>query len=116
MATKTLRADSAFKAFSDLTRLRIMILLSKGEICVGDMVSILKVPQPTASRHLAYLRRAGLVATRKQDRWIFYALAPAKTPFQKALFNCLECCFDELPQIQKDQQRSKLLKREGGCC
>jgi DNA-binding transcriptional ArsR family regulator len=57
-----------FRAFSDRTRLRILHLLSEGELCVGDLVGVLRVPQPTASRHLAYLRRAGLVVTRKNGR------------------------------------------------
>ena len=67
-----------FRAFSDPTRLRILHLLLDGELCVGDLVKILKVPQPTASRHLAYLRRAGLVATRRNGLWNYYALKLAK--------------------------------------
>jgi predicted transcriptional regulator len=47
-----------FRAFSDRTRLRILRLLLGGELCVGDIVSAIRVPQPTASRHLAYLRKA----------------------------------------------------------
>jgi ArsR family transcriptional regulator len=116
MAKTQASADAIFRAFSDQTRLRIMVLLSKGEICVGDLVSILKVPQPTASRHLAYLRKAGLVETRKDGAWIYYALAPAKTKFQKSLFHCLECCFDEVPEIKADAKRSLTLKNKGGCC
>ncbi|MGA2899397.1 MAG: metalloregulator ArsR/SmtB family transcription factor [Candidatus Acidiferrales bacterium] len=49
-----------FRAFSDRTRLRILHILLKGEMCVCDIVSITRVPQPRASRHLAYLLRAGL--------------------------------------------------------
>lgn len=65
-----------FRAFSDPTRLRILHLLLDGELCVGDLVKILKVPQPTASRHLAYLRRTGLVATRRNGLWNYYTLQP----------------------------------------
>jgi ArsR family transcriptional regulator len=50
-----------FRAFSDRNRLRILHLLQDGEMCVGDIVNVLQVPQPRVSRHLAYLRRAGLV-------------------------------------------------------
>jgi DNA-binding transcriptional ArsR family regulator len=64
-----------FRAFSDPTRLRILHLLRDGEYCVGDLVTILRVPQPTASRHLAYLRRTGLVTTRKNGLWNFGELA-----------------------------------------
>jgi len=70
-----------FRAFSDRTRLRILHLLLGGELCVGDLVRILEVPQPTASRHLAYLRKAGLVRTRKNGLWNFYKLAEANTAF-----------------------------------
>ncbi len=59
----THRTDLMFRAFSDRTRLRILYLLQGGECCVGNLVDILGIEQPSASRHLAYLRRAGLVAT-----------------------------------------------------
>jgi ArsR family transcriptional regulator, arsenate/arsenite/antimonite-responsive transcriptional repressor len=116
MPPKKTKADAVFRAFSDLTRLRIMVLISKGEVCVGDLVNILKVPQPTASRHLAYLRRSGLVQTRKAGQWIYYGMAPAKSKFQKALFKCLECCFDEVPEIETDALRARKLSKKGGCC
>ena len=63
MTTKTLTppVDFMFRAFSDRTRLRILHLLRGGELCVCDLVEVLGVPQPKASRHLAYLRKAGLV-------------------------------------------------------
>ena len=61
--------DLKFRAFSDRTRLRILHLLQEGELCVGDIVAILKVPQPRASRHLAYLRKADLVVVRKSGLW-----------------------------------------------
>ncbi len=70
-------ANLMFRAFSDGTRLRILRLLLGGELCVGDIVAAIQVPQPTASRHLAYLRKAGLVQTRKNGLWNYYRLAPA---------------------------------------
>src|SRR5438046_70019 len=82
-------ADAKFRAFSDETRVRILHLLQSGELCVGDIVSILKVPQPTASRHLAYLRKAQLVETRKKGQWIHYALMPAQSLFHKKLLERL---------------------------
>jgi DNA-binding transcriptional ArsR family regulator len=68
MAATTLslnQIDLMFRAFSDRTRLRILYLLKYGETCVGDLVEILGVPQAKASRHLAYLRKAGLVEVRR---------------------------------------------------
>src|SRR5439155_19372383 len=91
-----------FRAFSDSIRLRILHLLLKGELCVGDLVKILQVPQPTASRHLAYLRRAGLVVTRKNGLWNFYKLAPANTAFHRSLVNCLGNFFHNVPELKTD--------------
>jgi ArsR family transcriptional regulator, arsenate/arsenite/antimonite-responsive transcriptional repressor len=109
-------ADAKFRAFADQTRLRILHLLRDGDLCVNDLVEIIGVPQPTASRHLAYLRRAQLVVTRKQGPWIFYALAPPENSFHKKLLECLSKCFDEVADIQKDAARAAKLKKTGGCC
>ena len=70
--------DLLFRAFADRTRLRILHMLADGELCVCDIVGVLGVPQPKASRHLAYLRRAGLVTARKEGLWSYYRLAPAR--------------------------------------
>ena len=101
-AKPKIEADLAFRAFSDRTRLRILHLLLDGELCVGDLVRIIKTPQPTASRHLAYLRKAKLVTTRESGAWTFYALAPARTAFHKKLLACLAQCFDEVGEIACD--------------
>jgi ArsR family transcriptional regulator, arsenate/arsenite/antimonite-responsive transcriptional repressor len=106
--------DLMFKAFSDKTRLRILSLLQGGECCVGDLVEILQVEQPSASRHLAYLRRAGLVAVRKTRQWSYYSLALARGAFHEKLLECLSCCFQEVPQIRADRARATKLK--GFCC
>ena len=105
-----------FRAFSDPTRLRILHLLKEGELCVGNLVEILNVPQPTASRHLAYLRKAGLVVAREEGLWSFYSLAPAKAPFHSKLLECLGACFGDVPQIKKDLRRAEAVKKSGGCC
>lgn len=110
------RVDLMFRAFSDQTRLRILSLLQGGECCVGNLVDVLGVEQPSASRHLAYLRRAGLVAVRKAAQWSYYSLAPARTPFHQKLLECLTCCFGEVPQIQGDRARAEQVKQTGGCC
>src|ERR1700716_1985131 len=67
--------ESVFKALADTTRLRILGLLLTGEVCVCHIHESLRIPQPKASRHLAYLRRSGLVATRRDGLWIHYRLA-----------------------------------------
>jgi ArsR family transcriptional regulator len=108
--------DIMFRAFSDRTRLRILSLLQGGECCVGDLVEILGIEQPSASRHLAYLRRSGLVVVRKSKQWSYYALAPAKEPFHVKLLECLASCFQAVPQIQADRVRAREIKEAGGCC
>lgn len=109
-------ADAKFRAFSDQTRLRILHLLQSGELCVGDIVAVLRVPQPTASRHLSYLRKAALVKTRKSGQWIHYALAPARTVFHQKLLECLANCFEEIGSLKADGQRLKRVRERGGCC
>ena len=103
-------------AFADPTRLRILNLLHAGDLCVGDLVQLLGVPQPTASRHLAHLRAAGLVEARKEGLWVFYALAKPKSPFHHKLVDCLDCCFREVPELREDLQQVERLRRTGGCC
>lgn len=108
--------DSMFRAFSERTRLRILHLLLDGEMCVGDLVSILDISQPRASQHLAYLRKAGLVVGRKSGLWSYYSLAKARSPFHKKLLESLKHCFAEVPELQADDRRAAKLRREGSCC
>jgi ArsR family transcriptional regulator len=105
-----------FRAFSDRTRLRILRLLLGGELCVGDIISVIQVPQPTASRHLAYLRKADLVRTRKNGLWNHYRLAPAETAFLRNLIECLRSCFHDVPELATDEKRAVRLRKKGGCC
>ena len=80
MDRRILALESLFKALADGTRLRILGLLLSGEVCVCHIHESLKIPQPKASRHLAYLRRAGLVDTRRDGLWIHYRLAELGDP------------------------------------
>src|SRR5262245_16687251 len=70
-----LALDQVLKALADPTRVRILGLLGSGEICVCHIYESLRLPQPLVSRHLAYLRRVGLVETRKQGLWVYYRMA-----------------------------------------
>ena len=108
--------DLKFRAVSDRTRLRILHLLLGGELCVCDLVDIIQVPQPTASRHLAYLRKAGLVVTQKKGLWTHYSLAPAKTALHQHLLRCLAACFPEMRELRRDKARLAKWKRSGRCC
>jgi ArsR family transcriptional regulator len=98
-----------FKALSDETRLRILALLQAGELCVCDLMAILDLPQSTVSRHLAYLRNAGLVDDRRQGVWMFYSLSDGHASFAREILVALQQRFDQLPQVQKD--RAALHKR-----
>lgn len=108
--------DSMFRAFSDRTRLRILHILQGGELCVGDIVEILEAPQPRISRHLAYLRKAKLVAARRSGLWSHYSLTPAETDFHRKLLECLQKCFSEVPEIKADAARAAKVRKSGGCC
>ena len=107
--------DTIFRALSDRTRLRILNLLWDGELCVCDLVAVLDVPQPTASRHLAYLRNAGLVEARKEGLWHYYRLTPAQTKFHKKLLECIEASRLEVSQLSTDTERQRLGQRPN-CC
>jgi ArsR family transcriptional regulator len=113
------RVDTMFRAFSDRTRLRILNLLRRGELCVCDLVRVIGAPQPTVSRHLAYLRKAGLVTSRKEGLWMHYELAPAKTEFHRKLIECLGCCFTDVPELARDAKELGRVccdDNSGKCC
>ncbi len=109
MATKVkeIALENVFRALSDRTRLRILNLLKEGEFCVCDLVSVLDVPQPTASRHLAYLRKAGLVLARKEGLWHYYRLSSCRSRFHESLMECLAACDCVDAELQADLKRLK---------
>lgn len=108
--------DAMFKAFSDVTRLRILHLLLRGEMCVGDLVTILEALQPRTSQHLATLRVAGLVTCRREGLWNYYSLARPTATFHKNLLECLRHCFAEVPELQADDRRAAKLSKSAACC
>lgn len=74
-----------YAALADPTRLRMLSLLGAGEICVCHLHASLDVPQPTASRHLAYLRKSGLVEARRDGIWMHYKMAEIDNPVVAAV-------------------------------
>jgi ArsR family transcriptional regulator, arsenate/arsenite/antimonite-responsive transcriptional repressor len=87
--------ESLFQALGDRTRLRLLNLLASGEICVCFLVEVLGEPQPKISRHLAYLRREGLVAARRDGKWIHYRLAEPSSPLVESVMEAVTsalCC------------------------
>jgi ArsR family transcriptional regulator len=99
------RLETLLKALADGTRLRILALLANGEVCVCHIHESLRISQPKASRHLAYLRRAGLVATRRDGLWVHYRLAASVDPpiatIQQAVIDALA----KVGTVRDDSQR-----------
>jgi len=102
---KTFPIELLFRALADRTRLRLLNLIADKEICVCYFVEILGMSQPKISRHLAYLRRAGVVAARRQGRWMHYRLlAPQDTVASTVLTETL-AHLRQLPDMQADRAR-----------
>jgi len=104
------KSNQLFKAFSDETRLRILNLLAQRDHCVCEFQNILRVPQPTISRHLAYLRRSGLVEVERHGKMIMYSLAEPGNEVHAALLRCVRGCFQKIDFLQRDIERHKKTK------
>ncbi len=98
-------STALFRALADPTRLRLLNLLRDGERCVCELVDVVGGPQPKTSRHLAHLRKAGLVVSRRRGQWIYYRLAEPTTELHRRLINCVSECFGDMAQLQADRQR-----------
>ena len=110
---KMTELERLFQALGDATRLRILGLLVAGEVCVCDIHETLKIPQSKASRHLAYLRRAGLVATRREGLWIHYRLADVSDPVLRAITVAVNHALTHVDVVRQDAAR---LQKKTGCC
>jgi ArsR family transcriptional regulator len=104
-------ASRLFKALGDETRLRIVALLSHGELCVCHLESALGLTQPTASRQLAVLKNAGVVEARRSGTWVYYRLAPQTDGLCKAQLKGLAGAFGKQDLLRADVER--LLKSKG---
>lgn len=105
------RLDQLFSALADPTRLRLLNLLARGEICVCYFVAILGVTQPKISRHLAYLRRAGIVRARREGKWVHYSLA---RPDDRSVARIFDAVIAELKSDEQLQRDADALAR--ACC
>ena len=105
-----------FKALSDESRLRIYnILVSSGELCVCDIEQTLAYTQTKVSRHLAYLRHAGLVKDRKQGLWTLYSIAALKDEAQQQILDAVVSGLKTNPVARKDA-RFLAQNIKSGCC
>jgi ArsR family transcriptional regulator len=99
--------EQLFKAMADQTRLRILALLAGGEVCVCDIHETLGIPQPRASRHLAYLRRTGLVLDRKDGLWVYYRLADPDDPVLQTLLSAVVHCLGHVQGSDRETRRER---------
>jgi len=99
------RLETVFKALADKTRLRILALLGDQEVCVCHIHDTLGVPQPTASRHLAYLRRTGLVDARREGVWMHYRISTALDPVVRAVVDAAVHALTHVPTATRDRKQ-----------
>jgi ArsR family transcriptional regulator, arsenate/arsenite/antimonite-responsive transcriptional repressor len=114
MKTKSAKPDDLqllFRALADRTRLRLLNLMGEDEVCVCFLVEALKLSQPKISRHLAYLRRAGIVVTRRDGKWMHYRLALPSDVHVVGVLAAVRGWLAADPEIQSD--RSRLVRL---CC
>jgi ArsR family transcriptional regulator len=107
------RMTRALKALADPTRVRILGLLAGGQVCVCHLHDALAIPQPTASRHLASLRKAGLVDSRREGTWMYYTLAAQPDETLSTLVNAVTHCAGHADTVARDRRR---LESATGCC
>ena len=94
-----------FRALADRTRLRLLNLMRNDEVCVCFFVEILKTNQPKISRHLAYLRRAGIVGARREGQWMHYRIAEPADPDAAKLLKDVMTWLANDQEMQRDRER-----------
>jgi ArsR family transcriptional regulator, arsenate/arsenite/antimonite-responsive transcriptional repressor len=97
--------QNLFKALADKTRLRILALLGNNEVCVCHIHDSLGVPQPTVSRHLAYLRKSGLVAARRDGVWMHYQVSRSLSPVVQDVVAAAVSALQQLPATTQDRKQ-----------
>lgn len=112
MGTKSTNTEIFFKALADRTRLRLLNLMAQSEeVCVCYFVEILGMNQPKISRHLAYLRRAGVVAARREGKWMHYRLDTPPDPHAAHVLNEVLVWLRDEREMQRDRTRMQNI-----CC
>jgi ArsR family transcriptional regulator len=94
-----------FKILSDSTRLRLLNLLARGEVCVCDLHGTLGVDQPKVSRHLARMKRAGLVDARRNGKWMHYQLARHADPLVRHVLEGLRAWMGKETRMNSERRR-----------
>jgi ArsR family transcriptional regulator len=97
--------ENVFKALADTTRLRILALLRNDEVCVCHIQDTLGIPQPTISRHLAYLRKCGLVTARRDGVWMHYQVSRSLSPVIQGVVAATVDALGQLPATTQDRKQ-----------
>jgi ArsR family transcriptional regulator len=105
MAGKGFNMELFFAALADRTRLRLINLMGVDELCVCFFVEVLGTNQPKISRHLAYLRNAGLVEPRREGKWMHYKVVAPSDPRAARVFSELRTWLTEDPEMRRDRER-----------
>lgn len=108
----------AFQSLADETRLRILRLLTDGgkALCVCELVDALEAPQHNVSRHLAVLRRSGLLTEKKEGRWVYYDVVRNPDAFLRRLLTAARAVADAALEKDKRELAKRFKIREGGKC
>ena len=104
-----------FRALGDETRLRIVALLSHGELCVCHVQDALGLTQPAASRHLGILKNAGVITSRREGSWTFHRLAAQQDPQRKQQLKWLAKAFGAEEKLGRDVERLRRTKGPRAC-
>jgi ArsR family transcriptional regulator len=105
MADHDYSIEELFKALADRTRLRLINLMGDDEVCVCFFVEVLKLNQPKISRHLAYLRRAGVVAARREGKWMHYRIVEPPDPRAANIFREVRASLSNDAGMKRDRAR-----------
>jgi ArsR family transcriptional regulator len=109
--TKIDEIELLFRALADRTRLRLLNLISEDEVCVCFLVEALNLTQPKISRHLAYLRRAGIVSARREGKWMHYRVVVPADAFKAGVLLAVRQWLSSRPETTLDRERLTKL-----CC
>jgi ArsR family transcriptional regulator len=120
MHTEAAKLDLApiarlFKALADPDRVRIVALLTHGELCVCHIEEALNDSQPSVSRHLAMLRAAGVVESRREGNWVYYRLSVQRDPDCRRQLQALVGAFAKRDVLRRDVERLLRAKGPGSC-
>lgn len=108
--------ESILKALADINRMRIIKLLSRRAMCVCELAYVLGITQPSVSRHLKKLRRAGLINDTQDGFWTNYYLNKTGSGYAKTFLKCLNVWLEDDRIVQCDAQKAKRAQRTTLCC